>query len=136
MKLAEKIVSLRIATRCATMCESVGGKRNNTLSLKTKILFLLSARPLTPSDLMTMLQLLKTNLAILTSGLVSEGLIVKEKAGGDGREIIYYITPAGKSYLNERLEVIETAAAKALKDDYDKAAAAMDEALRYLEYII
>ena len=79
MNISEYIVKLRIATRSATMCENVGGKNKNTLSLKTKILFLLKDKALSPSDIMSILHLSKTNLAILMNSMVSENLVSKIK---------------------------------------------------------
>lgn len=77
MTLSEKLVDLRIATRGATMCETACGKNKNTLSLKTKILFLLRNKSLQPIDLLTSLKLAKANLALLTTEMAKEGLIQK-----------------------------------------------------------
>ncbi len=135
MRLSEYIVKLRIATRSATMCENVSGKNKNTLSLRTKILFLLKDKPLAPSDIMSLLHLAKTNLAILMNSMVEEDLVVKIKNSSDKREITYKITDLGLEYLSERLEIIESAA-RALGDDYASAAEKLSEALSVLEFII
>ncbi|MBQ4049679.1 MAG: winged helix DNA-binding protein [Clostridia bacterium] len=135
MKLSEYIVKLRIATRSATMCENVSGKNKNTLSLKTKILFLLRNKPLSPSDFMSILQLSKTNLAILMKSMVEEDLVIKTRNNADKREITYKITDAGIKYLDERLEIIESCA-KTLGEDYDSAIQKLREALSVLEFII
>jgi len=135
MNISEYIVKLRIATRSATMCENVGGKNKNTLSLKTKILFLLKDKSLSPSDIMSILHLSKTNLAILMNSMVSENLVSKIKNSLDKREIIYKITDEGFAYLNERLQIIESAA-KNLGEDYDVALERLKDALSILEFII
>lgn len=136
MNLAEKLVELRIATRGATMCESVNGKPKNTLSLKTKILFLLKDKNLPPLDIMTTLHLAKPNLALLTGEMAQEGLIVKEKQNYDKRAVYYSITDQGKEYLNARLSIIEAALKKAFDDEeYAKAYAALDEAVNVLSFL-
>lgn len=45
-ELAEKIIELRLATRRACMCEGKGRSKKNTLSLKTKVLFLIGKNTL------------------------------------------------------------------------------------------
>lgn len=136
MDLSEKLVELRIATRGATMCESVNGKPKNTLSLKTKILFLLKDKSLPPVDIMTTLRLAKTNLAFLTTEMAKEGLITKDKQSRDKRIIYYSITDEGKKYLKARLDIIEASLKKAFSDEeYKKAFAALDEAVNVLSFI-
>lgn len=136
MNLAEKLVELRIATRSATMCESISGKTKNTLSLKTKILFLLKDESLPPVDIMTTLHLAKTNLALLTTEMAKEGLITKDKQQSDKRSVYYSITDSGKEYLNARLEIIESTLKKAFNDEeYDKAFKALDEAVNVLSFL-
>ena len=136
MNLAEKLVELRIATRSATMCESVSGKPKNTLSLKTKILFLLKDKSLPPVDIMTTLHLAKTNLALLTSEMAKEGLITKDRQQYDKRVVYYSLTDAGKAYLDARLSTIEAAMKKAFPaEEYDKAYKALDEAVDVLSFL-
>lgn len=136
MNLAEKLVELRIATRSATMCESMSGKTKNTLSLKTKILFLLKDNTLPPVDIMTTLHLAKTNLALLTSEMAQEGLITKNKQQYDKRVVYFSITEAGKEYLDARLKIIEAALIKAFPgEEYDKAYKALDEAANVLSFL-
>lgn len=136
MNLAEKLVELRIATRGATMCENASGKTKNTLSLKTKILFLLKDKSLPPIDIMTTLHLAKTNLALLATEMASEGLITKDKQSYDKRVIYYSITEAGKEYLSARLDIIEGALSKAFQgDEYQKAYSALDEAVNVLSFL-
>jgi len=135
MNLSEYVVKLRIATRSATMCENVSGKNKNTLSLKTKVLFLLKDKTLSPSDVMTLLHLSKTNLAILMNTMVEENLVIKTKNSSDKREITYKITEDGRQYLEQRLNIIESYA-KSIGEDYDKAVQTLKEALSVLEFII
>ena len=118
------------------MCESLAGKPKHTLSLKTKILFLLKDRSLPPVDIMSVLHLAKTNLALLTGEMAQEGLITKDKQKHDKRIIYYSITDEGRNYLNARLETIEATLAKAFKDEeYDKAYDALSEAVDVLSFL-
>lgn len=136
MTLSEKLVQLRIATRGVTMCESLNGKQKNTLSLKTKILFLLKDKDLPPIDIMTSLHLAKTNLALLTGEMARERLITKEKQTRDKRIIYYSITDKGREYLDARLNIIESTLLKAFnKEEYDKAFQALDEAVNVLSFL-
>lgn len=136
MNLAEKLIELRIATRGATMCESANGKSKNTLSLKTKILFLLKDKSLPPIDIMTTLHLAKTNLALLTGEMARDGLITKDKQPRDKRIIYYSLTEKGKEYLEARVNIIESALKKAFQgEEYDKAYKALDEAVDMLSFL-
>lgn len=136
MNLSEKLVELRIATRSATMCESVNGKSKNTLSLKTKVLFLLKDQSLPPLDIMTTLHLAKTNLALLTNEMAQEKLITKEKSSTDKRAVYYSITEEGKKYLSSRLDAIEALLKKAFQgDEYKKALEILDEATAILSFL-
>lgn len=105
-ELAEKIIELRLATRRACMCEGKGQSKKNTLSLKTKVLFLIGKK-FSPKEIIVSLLIAKTNLALLTKDMAEEGLIVKEKGTLDKREVRYALTESGKNYLTERLKSID-----------------------------
>ncbi len=136
MNLSEKLVELRIATRGATMCESMNGKAKNTLSLKTKVLFLLKDKSLPPTDLMTALHLAKTNLALLAGEMARDGLITKDKQEYDKRAVYYSITDLGKEYLGARLSAIENSLLKAFPGkEYDKALKTLSEAVNILSFL-
>lgn len=136
MNLSEKLVELRIATRSATMCESVNGKSKNTLSLKTKILFLLKDKSLPPLDLMTTLHLAKTNLALITTEMAKENLITKDRSERDKRSLYYSITDEGKKYLALRLDAIEETLKKAFNDeDYAHTFDVLSEATDVLSFL-
>ena len=136
MTLSEKLVELRIATRGATMCETACGKNKNTLSLKTKILFLLRNKSLQPIDLLTSLKL-AANLALLTTEMAKEGLIQKDKQNYDKRVVAFSITDKGREYLETRLSVIENSLKKAFPtaEVYNSAAKALDAATDVLSFL-
>ena len=86
-KIAEAAVNLRIATRKACITQSEGRKKG-TLSLDAKILFLIKEKPLTPNTIIDMLDLQKSNLACLASGLESADLSRGTSSPQDARRPI------------------------------------------------
>lgn len=105
-ELAKSIIALRLSTRRACMCEGKGNTKKNTLSLKTKVLFLIS-EGCGVKQIIASLFIAKTNLALLTRDMAEEGLIVKTKGSADRREVNFALTELGRAYLDERLASIE-----------------------------
>ncbi len=114
--LAKSIIALRLSTRRACMCEGKGQTKKNTLSLKTKVLFLI-AEGCCAREITACLMIAKTNLALLTRDMADEGLIVKTKGTTDHREVNFSLTQAGREYLDKRLSVIENNVASLDKDN-------------------
>ena len=100
--IASNLIKLRLLTRRLLMCED-GEKK--LISLKTKLLFLLSGGGRTPVAIMDALKISKPNLTMLGNALYEEGLIEREPLA-DRRSIQYLITDKGRSYLSERLKRI------------------------------
>lgn len=117
--VSEKIIELRIATRRATLCES-DGKTKATLSLKSKILFLLKDKDLSPSDIISALGIAKTNLTILASSMIKDGLISKYKKPNDLRAVFYSITQKGKEHITKLINYIDSLFDKVIEDDNAK----------------
>ena len=105
-ELAKSIIALRLSTRRACMCEGKGNTKKNSLSLKTKVLFLIS-EGCGVKQIIASLFIAKTNLALLTRDMAEEGLIVKTKGSADRREVNFALTELGRAYLDERLAAIE-----------------------------
>lgn len=105
-ELAKSIIALRLSTRRACMCEGKGNTKKNTLSLKTKVLFLIS-EGCGVKQIIASLFIAKTNLALLTRDMAEEGLIVKTKGSADRREVNFALTELGRAYLDERLAAID-----------------------------
>ncbi len=103
-ELGEKLIELRIATRGA--CNFERGK-GCAVTLRTKALYLLSLKPRSPIDLMELLCMVKSNLALLCNKLVEDGAVVKVKNSEDKRVISYHITEKGEKELAEVLEKLE-----------------------------
>lgn len=115
-KIAELILELRLATRRACMCETGDNAKKSTLTLKTKVLYLI-AREFSGREILSALGIAKTNLAILTGEMVREGLITKTHGSLDRREVSYSVTDAGREYLAERLDSIAENVAPVLSAD-------------------
>ena len=104
-KFARTLIKLRLATRRACMCEADDKQKKNTLSLKTKVLFLISEGYDTSQIIATLL-VAKTNLALITKQLAECGLIEKAKNDDDHRKLLYFLTERGQNYLDERIKAI------------------------------
>lgn len=127
-ELSEKIIELRIAARRATMCEDDGTFKKNTLSLKTKVLFMIS-RGAAPKVIMDTLSIVKSNLAAITKSLVLEGFIIKSKNLDDLRNVFYSLTPLGEEHLSEKLSRIDKTYAH-LSPSY------LDECIKSMDFVI
>ncbi len=132
-ELAKKIIELRLATRRACMCEGLSGAAKNTLSLKTKVLYLIE-RGQSTREILASLMIAKTNLALITKELAQAGLITKTKSEEDRRAVNYTLTDEGHEYLSERLfslgENAKPLASNA--DEYRKAMKLLDDAIKLL----
>jgi DNA-binding MarR family transcriptional regulator len=133
-ELSDSLIELRLATRRACMCESDNGAKKNTLSLKTKVLFLI-AKNYNSREILTTLLIAKTNLALLTREMANEGLIEKTKGEIDRREVCYTLTQKGASYLNERKKSIEESLSflSANDESYEKAIALIEKAILLMD---
>lgn len=134
--IAEKLVELKILLRRACMCENAANKKS-TINLRTKVLYLLKDRPVKASELIDTLSVAKPNVTALTNGLAADGLLTKERASLDRREITLTITEAGSTYLNERLDIIERGFKNILTSQEEYAAAEddVDEVINLLSFL-
>ena len=71
-KIADTVIELRIATRRACMCETQAGKKKSTLSLKTKVLYLVYNN-CPAREIMLTLCIAKTNFAQIVAALIKDG---------------------------------------------------------------
>lgn len=133
--IADKIIELRLLTRRVCMCEN-SEKGKNTMSLKTKILYLID-KAFTTKDIIATLGIAKTNLALITTSLANDGLITKTQKSRDKREKSYALTVKGMDYLDERKDVINNAFKNVLtnEDDFDNAVEKFDEILKLLSFV-
>ena len=61
----------------------------------------------TPREIISELNIAKSNLAILAKKMIDDGLIESHKDKTNKREIFYNITPEGKVTLQKRLDTID-----------------------------
>lgn len=135
-KISERVVDLRIATRRACMCENANNNKKSTLSLKTKVLYLI-AHDCGPKDIQLILCIAKTNLALIAATLVKEGYAVKSRAYDDRRHVRYAVTGKGRKYLACCLDNIEKSFKEAFpdKESYDDALKKLEDALDVFSFI-
>lgn len=133
--VADKIIDLRLNTRRVCMCEGEKNKKS-TITLKTKVLFLI-AQGLSTKDIILYLGIAKTNLALLTSSLSDEGLIIKQQKLNDKREKSYTLTAKGKQHLDSVKEKINLAFKTIITTDeeFENAVKKIDDVLDLMSYI-
>lgn len=149
-KISDKIIQLRIVTRKACMCENLtqnkavnikSGKASsdtkNTLTLKSKFLYMLKDRSQTPNELISKLTIGKTNLALLAKQMINEGLIERIVSDFDKRQIEYTITELGQKNINSKQDIIEGMFKNILTNstEYESALTDIDKVLDLMSYL-
>ena len=101
MGLIDDLIYARIAL--ANLCDGfsvANSSKNNILSIKIKILFMLEEKDQTPSELISTLCIAKSNLANMLRSLIEEGLVESYKNLNNYRNINYHLTDKGRQELN------------------------------------
>lgn len=80
--------------------------KNVNLTIRDKVLILLTERSMYPYELIKMLSVAKTNLALICKELVKEGLIKKEKPEIDRRNVVYSLTVVGEEKARSILKLV------------------------------
>lgn len=118
-RIQKQITMLRIILQ--KMCDGFDVKEANkrsVLTTKHKVLFLLSEqKEVAPGYLIEKLGIAKSNLALLCSGMVSEGFITASKNQEDKRNITYSITEKGNKELNVFLDDMDKELADVIVSD-------------------
>lgn len=118
-RIQRQITMLRIMLQ--KMCDGFDVKeanKSNVLTAKHKVLFLLSEqKEVSPGYLIEKLGIAKSNLALLCSGMVNEGLIIASKNQEDKRNITYSITVKGNDELNVFLDAMDKELADVIVSD-------------------
>ncbi len=112
--LANKLAALHLQTR------KVLTVNERTFGLKEGLLFCLVDGAKPTRELIDVLRMKKSNLALLANKCEMDGLIAKQRVPGDGRLVKYALTPAGKKYINGILNEISHKFEKVLTDDNQK----------------
>lgn len=101
--ISEEILDLLIGFEY--LLESQSGEK---FDIKHKILHLVSKREKTnPNYLVEILNIARSNLAIICNSLIKEGLLAKFKEETNKKEIYYTITSLGQEKLKEKFENTE-----------------------------
>jgi len=118
-KIQRQITMLRIILQ--KICDGFDTKEANKRSFLTarlKVLFLLSEqKEVSPGYLIEKLGIAKSNLALLCSAMVNEGLITSSKNQEDKRNITYFITEKGNIELDVFLDDMEKELADVIISD-------------------
>ena len=102
MNTARKILEIKCLSQ--TLCSS--GNIENTNNQLKVLYFIDEYQSVTPQLLISKLGIVKSNLALLTTSLIKDGLIVSSKSLADKRAIVYSITAKGKQILDDHLASI------------------------------
>lgn len=108
--------------------------KKNSLTIKDKLLIFLYEKSLSPYELIKKLGLAKSNLALITSSLIKENLIIKKQDNVDKRNIIYFITEKGKERAVNILSLINNNINKQMH--YKKHAEKINELTKSLNEIL
>lgn len=132
-KLSQKIMELDLATHHALTTLDTRG----TLSLKNRILFLLRHKQKAPQELMSALDICKTNLHTIAKNMIACGLIKSSTFDFDKRLIEYTITELGKTKIDELLQKIENVFKNIVTTEQEVQAATdnIDKILDLLSYL-
>lgn len=102
MDTAENLIYLRIAL--GHMCDGFSSSNSSkltSLSIRTKILFLLKNGDLTPSELISALCIAKSNLVNTMKPMIEEGVVVSYRNENNSKNVFYRITENGIAELRE-----------------------------------
>jgi len=127
MNFINNLIESRILL--AQICDgfSNNSSKDCTLSAKTKVLYLLENKDLSPAELIRGLCIAKSNLANLLKSLVKEELIISYKNSENHKNIYYRINDKGLTELQKYKETLKTNLTEILKND---------ELLKHLENTI
>ncbi len=102
METAENLIYLRIAlTHICDGFSSSSASKLTSLSIRTKILFLLKGGDLTPSELINALCIAKSNLVNTIKPMIADGVVVSYRNENNSKNVYYRITDKGLSELRE-----------------------------------
>lgn len=102
MDTAENLIYLRIAL--GHMCDGFSSSNSSkltSLSIRTKILFLLKNGDLNPSELISALCIAKSNLVNTMKPMIEEGVVVSYRNENNSKNVFYRITDKGVAELRE-----------------------------------
>lgn len=102
MRLIDEIIELRILLSYVSDGFSVTDATKSTpLTTRIKVLFLLEQKDFSPSELIDIVGIAKSNLANLLKTMIRDGVVVSYKAENNSKNIYYTITESGLNELKD-----------------------------------
>lgn len=106
--LAEELLNLVVNLQ--NFCEKTSNKEfnKNVFSIKFKLLLLIkNYGNISPSILVSNLNIAKSNIALFCKTLIKEGLIISKHDEFDRRIIYYCLTPKGEKYVSSFVSLLD-----------------------------
>ena len=130
----ELLIELNMASRSA--CD-LSASDAEPLTLRVKLLYLLSSGSLTPAELMDKLCMVKSNLALLTAKMQKDGELTKSRRTGDRRAVVYTITDKGMEVLKHTVVALENKFKGILtsEKEYDEGVGKFEAVLDLLSFL-
>jgi len=100
MDICDKLIDLRITlSACCDGFSLENSTKGILLSARTKMLYLLNDKDMTPGELISSIGIAKSNLANLSKLMSNDGVIESYKTAGNYRNVYYRITSLGREEL-------------------------------------
>ena len=130
----ELLIELDMATRRA--CD-LSFSDAEPLTLRIRLLYMLSGGPKKPAELMDGLCMVKSNLALLTAKMARAGEISKTRGRTDGRSVVFSITERGMDVLKRTVVALEDKFKGILTDEkeYDEGVNKFGQLLDLLSFL-
>jgi len=134
MDICDKLIDLRIAL--TTDCDGFSVENSNKnliLSTRTKILYLLSDRDMTPAELISSLGIAKSNLANLSKVMIEDGAIESYKTIDNLRNVYYRISSLGLEELHDYKSSLNNLFCSKFSENISELEVLIDKILRILK---
>ncbi|MDE7395405.1 MAG: winged helix DNA-binding protein [Clostridiales bacterium] len=130
-ELEKKLAALHLQTRKALTVHE------RTFGLKEAFLYCLQDSPKPTRELIDVLRMKKSNLALLAIKCEKEGLIEKLRTQSDGRLVCYTLTESGKAYIDDVFAEVRKKFATILTDEkqVENASEQIDSVTEILSYL-
>lgn len=103
---AKSIIELKMVLDRIISGKGIG---SGIFTVKYQMLYLVESRGKTsPIELITELNMAKSNLALLAKKMIGEGLIVRKNIDGNKKQIYYEITDKGREELSVKMKAIDS----------------------------
>ena len=84
------------------------GAGSGIFTIKYQMLYLIASKTMvSPQELISQLNMAKSNLTLMAKKMIKEGLIVQTKTAENRKQIYYSITESGREELSVKMKAIE-----------------------------